>query len=58
MHNINSEKALEHFITVVDFSWKVSDIVNISYPKYKQGFYVSHTAKLCCEFYDKCITEK
>lgn len=43
--------ALEEFIKSCDFSWTVEKIME-ERNKRDNGGYVSHTAKMCCEFYD------
>jgi len=52
------EKVLEHFITACGFDWTVDEILNVQYPNYNNEVYVSHTAKLCCQFYENCIVHK
>ena len=49
---ILSRIALEEFIKSCDFSWTVDRIME-ELNKKNEGIYISHSAKLCCEFYEK-----
>jgi hypothetical protein len=42
------------FIKSVDFTFTVEDIKK-EYEKYSNNGYVSHTAMICCKFYEKAL---
>jgi hypothetical protein len=49
-----TDEILKLFIESCDFTWTVDEI-KAEYKKMVEGIYVSHSAKICCVFYDRLL---